>query len=206
MHFSTFDCCNGPLGDLREEPFHSRLSTWNGQALTLPGSGTHFGFVFEGSPLFASHAGSFQLQKGMYFSLPGAGTIGPEGCGFVATRMDYHGFFNIGGPVEPLGRLRYIDGCTDSLLISPVVLGDPCFNFLNFPAGTNQTSHTHPSHRIGMVINGRGYCRLENRSISLEKGLVFVIPAHTVHGFVTRDSSMSVIAYHPDSDFWTSTR
>ena len=32
-------------------------------------------------------------------------------------------------------------------------------------------------------------------------GVVFVIPADAVHSFQTFESSMDVVAWHPDSDF-----
>jgi hypothetical protein len=47
--------------------------------------------------------------------------------------------FALGGPCEAFGRLRYIDGCSDSLLVGPAVRGDPCLNHLHFPPGVSQT-------------------------------------------------------------------
>lgn len=106
----------------------------------------------------------------------------------------------MGGPVEQQGRLRYIDGCTDSLLIGPTVLGDPCLNHLHIPAGTAQTRHTHPSIRVGIIARGSGRCVTPEREHSLSPGLLFIIEANCPHSFHTDDSSLDVVVYHPDSD------
>jgi len=120
---------------------------------------THFIFVDQGTATLEGEMGTFLLGPGMYGSLPGRWSIkSTVGRGIAITRHDWLGFFLIGGPIEGLGRLRYIDGCTDSLIIPPVVLGDPCLNLLHIPPGTRQTSHTHPSIRLGMIVSGRGLC------------------------------------------------
>lgn len=136
----------------------------------------------------------------MYFAVPGAGSISGLGAGVVITRVGARGLFMLGGPVEPAGRLRYIDGCTDSLLVPPVMRGDACLNALFFPPGIDQTEHTHPTSRVGLVASGRGECVTPERVVALEPGLAFVIPAGARHRFRTADGSMVVIAYHPDSD------
>ena len=202
--FETFPMRTGVWADLRTDAFPSQLAVWQRGTLTLRAGATHFGFVYAGRILLDSSSGTFELGAGMYFSVPGAAVIeslDEVGGGMVATRAGFGGFFQIGGPIEARGRLRYIDGCTDSLLIPPVRVGDPCLNLLHFPPGIDQTVHTHPSLRLGMVASGRGMCRLPDRGIALEPGTVFLIPANTVHGFTTPHRDMTVIAYHPDSDF-----
>jgi quercetin dioxygenase-like cupin family protein len=48
---------------------------------------------------------------------------------------------------------------------------------------------------------GSGWCKSEEGSrIPLQLGKLFVLPPDTVHGFVSNDEGMTVIAYHPDSD------
>ena len=132
-------------------------------------------------------------------------------------KSEFQAYNIYGGPVEKKGRLKYIDGCTDSLLISPVKKGDPCLNHLHFPKQINQTLHTHPSHRIGIVANGAGECITPFGNTLLEKGMIFIIKEwngkdystgldgliyeNGIHAFKTQDSSMDVIAFHPDSDF-----
>lgn len=136
----------------------------------------------------------------MVFCVPGSCTVSGS-RGIVVSRYGYRGFFQVGGPVENEGRLKYMDGCTDSLLVPPVMLGDPCLNLLYFPPGIVQTPHTHPSVRIGMVASGAGTCVTPAGDIPLLPGRAFVIHAEGVHSFTTRDEPMRVIAYHPDSDF-----
>ena len=151
----------------------------------------------------------YSLHPGMYACVPsGSHMIGGEGI--VIERLNYKGMFQIGGPVENWGRLKYIDGCTDSLLVPPVKFGDACLNALFFPENINQTQHTHPSMRVGMVTKGKGYCMLppdndktkERDCIPLVPGLVFIIHEDGLHSFKTESGEgMTVIAYHPDSDF-----
>ncbi|MDJ0840080.1 MAG: cupin domain-containing protein [Acidobacteriota bacterium] len=182
-------------------PHAASLSAWLQGSLTPADDGTHYGYVHQGALTLEHTSGRFTLSPGMYFAAPGACLLNGAGSGFVVTRHDYRGFFHIGGPVEEEGRLRYIDGCTDSLLIAPVKLGDPCLNLLHFPPGIHQTAHTHPSLRAGMVARGCGYCHLDGRSVELAPGRLFLIPSETLHCFSTRSDAMTVIAWHPDSDF-----
>jgi len=136
----------------------------------------------------------------MYFAVPGTATI-RGGTGLAITREGYHGFFQLGGPIEETGRLRYIDGCTDSLLIAPVTLRDPCLNLLHIPPGTRQSAHTHPSIRVGLIVGGAGECVTPERRYSLRSSMAFIIAAEQMHSFHTDRESLLVIAYHPDRDF-----
>jgi len=63
-----------------------------------------------------------------------------------------------GGPLEATGRLRYVDGCSDTLLVCPPRLGEPCLNHLHIPPHTQQSEHFHPSLRIGVIARGAGVC------------------------------------------------
>ncbi len=198
--FSGFALKHGLLCDLSRDAFPSTLRAWKDDCLALEVGATHFGYVNSGSCLVSSSCGQFTLAAGMTFSIPGAGTVsGNEGI--VVSRHGYRGFFQIGGPVENEGRLKYMDGCTDSLLIPPVMLGDPCLNLLCFPPGVTQTPHTHPSARIGIVASGSGVCVTPAGEIALAPGQAFVIRAGGLHSFNTRVEAMRIIAYHPDSDF-----
>ncbi len=201
--FTPFGLKNGLLCDLADNEFPTRLHAFSGiNGLHLDStSSTYYGFVLDGRPqLGASLQGHFELRSGMYFSLPSEGYV-RGGRGIIIERVGYTGTFSIGGPIENRGRLRYIDGCTDSLIIPPVRLGDPCLNALYFPPGTDQTQHTHPSMRVGIVVEGRGACVTPDGDIPLFPGQVFIIHAEGVHSFRTEgDSEMVVVAYHPDSD------
>ncbi len=181
---------------------HSFLG-WHQRRLHLPNTGTHFGFVYQGNPILYRHTREqeFKLYPGMYFSFPGEGWIGSEdSSGFVVTCPDCCGTFSIGGPIEPTGRFAYIDGGTDSLLIPPLILGAPCLNALYFPPVTDQTMHTHPSYRLGMVIAGLGECETPQGITPFLPGVIFFIPAGEEHKFRTFDNKLTLVVFHPDSD------
>ena len=184
----------------------SALYSWSVKPLSLHNSGYgYFGFVQSG-PTALSHKGwSVSLREGMYFMVPDEVII-EGGEGVVISHSDYSPFLTIGGPVEQKGRLKYIDTCSDSLLLSPLKLGDPCLNLLHFPEGVEQTPHTHPSCRIGVVLSGKGTCEswneLEPEVFELNHGDLFTIPAECRHRFCsTSGDELRVLAYHPDSDF-----
>jgi mannose-6-phosphate isomerase-like protein (cupin superfamily) len=98
------------------------------------------------------------------------------------------------------GNLSYIDGCSNSCTIPPPRNGEPCLNYLYFPKGINQTFHTHPSVRIGMILEGEGWADVEDKKYKLSKGNIFLLDRFTNHRFRTDNSSMSLIAFHPDSE------
>jgi hypothetical protein len=188
---------------------------------------SYFVFIYEGEAHLTLPTGqSARMVKDTYFSTHGSFMLTGEyravvvevftGIGKYAA-AGFRAMTNIGGVVEETGRLKYIDGCTDSLLIPPVKKGDPCLNHLHFPKGITQTAHTHPSHRIGIVIRGEGTCVTPFGNLPLRQGSIFVIKEYDgsektegldgqlyesgTHKFDTLDSSMDVIAFHPDSDF-----
>ena len=184
--------------DLLQTAHPAKVFGWNENF-----SGAHLGATFFGFSLGATQltAGptSATLPGGSYFAAVGEVSL-RGGRGFVAELPNYTGLPSVGGPIEATGRLRYIDGCTDTLLIAPPRRGDPCLNLLHFPPGVLQTQHTHPSVRVGVVVRGRGVCHSEMGDFPLVPGTVFYMLADTVHGFETRDEEMVVVAWHPDSD------
>lgn len=164
-----------------------------------------YGYVDRGTAqLLILHTNrSFTLQAGMYFSCSDYHVNILGGSGVLFLVPSQRALFAIGGPVEDgNGRLPYIDGCTDTLLLAPAVIGAPCLNHLHFPAGVVQTPHTHPSGRSGVVIRGQGTCVCGDIRHPLEPGTAFVIPTNVVHAFeTTHGQELDVIAFHPDSDF-----
>jgi hypothetical protein len=133
--------------------------------------------------------------------LPGKGTVGGDSSsGIVITHLNYQGMFNLGGPIESKGRFAYIDGGTSSLLIPPIMLGDPCLNAMYFPPQTHQTSHTHPSDRIGMVVSGMGELETPQTRIIVKSSTIFQIPANQLHQFRTGEHQLTLVVFHPDSD------
>jgi len=219
----AFDAFPWPKDDVHsligtmDREFPSTLYAWSsngvaGQLAIAEEQHTHIGYADQDATLHCERVtGTIPINAGMYFAVPGPFTIS-GGRGIAVRRHDWLGMQVIGGPVEFKGRLKYIDGCTDSLLIPPVKLGDPCFNLLYFPPGIDQTAHTHPSVRIGLVISGRGLCIYDpgafatsnpaaSAEIDLVPGMLFCIHTNGRHKFATPyGEHMRVVAYHPDSD------
>lgn len=191
------------------QPFYQVLDpslivqTWRGDRLQLAENCTHWGFVYQGNPPLyrQQHQQTFTLYPQMYFCLPGGGYVGGENsCGLVISCLRVKGMFSLGGPVESKGRFAYIDGGTNSLLIPPSCLGDPCLNALYFPPSRDQTMHTHPSYRIGIVLEGQGEGETPYTTLKLQPGMIFKIAPNSLHKFRTRESGISFVVFHPDSD------
>ncbi len=167
-------------------------------------SGAIYGYLQEGlGYVWNESTGSINLSPKMYFSFCGKTRLdfNSNSIGFLICSRDEKPFYHIGLLEPGEGRLKYIDGCTDSLLISPVKMGMPCLNHLHFPKQVKQTFHTHPSYRAGIVAYGWGYAETNKGVVKISKGDCWIIPKDEVHRFITEDSEMGVIAYHPDSDF-----
>lgn len=179
----------------------TRVRAFAEAGLALEAGATHYVFLHDGTVAITRGDATFPLASGMFAALPGACTVGATGArGLVISHLGYQGMFQLGGPIEAEGRLRYIDGCTDTLLLSPMVLGDPCLNHLHIPPHTNQTKHLHPSVRVGMIVRGEGHCMTEHEEFPLRAGLAFMIAKDVLHSFRTNSSSLDVVVYHPDSD------
>jgi len=181
----------------------------NNQTLMLPDYvkwASVYGYSF-GSSTVTIGSKTYQLEHNQYFSLfiddsPVAVTAAHQL--FLVVKLGYKCQNNIGW-AEEKGRLSYIDGCTDSLLIYPPRMGDPSLNLLYFPPGICQTKHTHPSIRMGCVIAGHGVSDSwhgeTQTSHDLVTGVNFCLEENELHRFRTTDSSMTVIAWHPDGDW-----
>lgn len=185
-----------------------------------------YGFIQKGFAQVTGDGFQWQLSAGQSFSVCGNGHLSIIGHTILIEVLHDKGKYpdtlyraenRVVGPLEGQGRLAYIDGCTDSLLIPPVKLGDPCLNHLCFPSGIDQTTHTHPSHRIGVIHSGSGRCVTPFGDVELEAGMVFMIREwdgkkmrkgldgkrhpQGAHKFQTFDEAMHVVAFHPDSDY-----
>ena len=147
------------------------------------------------------------IQENEYFSLwsdvPKRIVVKGEVVFFI--RLGYKGQNVIGGPLEKSGRLCYIDGCSDSLLIYPPRQGDPSLNALFFPSGIDQTFHIHPSIRFGVVVDGEGFSNVKingiEEEVPLRTGDMICIEEREIHRFRTTTSHMTVVPYHPDGDW-----
>jgi quercetin dioxygenase-like cupin family protein len=196
----------GQLGKAQDAPVTVQAMHFEGVLLTLPA--TYFGYAADRQLEIDGYgevpAGSFfclTLRLGekqpMFFR--GGGVLishyGQQGHRFMQGAVD------LAGP----GHVKYIDNCTDSLLVCPPRLGDPCLNALYFPPGVDQTYHTHPSLRAGMVIAGEGEACFgaegAEQTLPLKTGDVFYLPTGERHRFRTLESPMTILAFHPDSDF-----
>lgn len=165
--------------------------------------GAIFGFVLDGDNAVLRREGwVFELRAGSYFvANAGDAMLTSVGGRILLIHQPGADFpFMVGGPIEKTGRLRYIDGCTDSLLIPPWRRGEACLNLLHIPAGVEQTMHTHPSDRIGVVVSGTGQCVTPDGTVDLVPGMIWRIPADGLHRFRTEGDSVRIVAWHPDSD------
>jgi len=186
--------------DIAETPVGAvRLRSWAYTATRVPEYGS--AVLLPTSLAIVVWSGvELSLGVGCYAVVPGGARIF-GGAGLIIHTPEYRGLAQAGGPAEGDGRLNYIDGCSDTLLVCPARLGEPCLNLLHLPAGIDQTAHTHPSDRIGIILRGAGVCRTEQGDRPLVPGMFWRIPPDVVHSFHTRESFLDVFAWHPDSDF-----
>ena len=200
----TWQAFNGLLMAQADPHYPTRIWGYSQpREIALPANGGAFGYVLEGKLEMKAEGYSAQLAAGHWFadSQSSRLRILENSRVLVVQRLGFRGLNVRGGPLERAGRLRYVDGCSDTLLCAPPLLGDPCLNHLHFPRHVNQTMHMHPSVRVGAVARGQGICRLRNSEIPLRAGSIFCIPANVEHAFATTAETMDVVAYHPDSDW-----
>lgn len=145
----------------------------------------------------------YALKAGEFFSIPvreNKPTFSTQSSVFIVVRMGFIGQHVI-GKIEKTGRLSYIDGCSDTMLVYPPRFGDPSLNYLHFPSNINQSFHTHPSIRIGIVVDGEGYSTLQDKEIKLSTGCIFSLEEQELHRFRTENTHMNIIAFHPDGEW-----
>lgn len=204
---------HGLMADFSEEEYAAKVYGYNRMAYegsakplllaeeTVPS--TAYGYVASGELTLDNGDGEPRtVKEGQYFCVPYQRLL-IEGLAraFFASRLDYVGLPMVGGPVENRGRLKYIDGCSDSLLIGPPVMGDPCFNLLHFPPGIDQTKHTHPTIRAGLIHSGLGACHTAEGTEPLRPGDMFILFPEAIHAFSTVGTEgMTLTVFHPDTD------
>jgi quercetin dioxygenase-like cupin family protein len=99
-----------------------------------------------------------------------------------------------------MGNLSYIDGGTNTTAVNPGRLGDPVVNYVHFPANMHQTLHTHPSHRVGLVLSGKGKTELDDEVMfEINKGDCFFMRRNELHNFITEDEPVFLFVFAPDS-------
>lgn len=166
-----------------------------------------FGYVVDGSARIETRSLDLTGQAGTYFACPGPIQVRADGLTIVVERFGYR-CLPQAGSVEAQGRLSYIDGCSDTVLVAPARQGDPVLNLLHFPTGVHQSVHSHPSIRMGVIARGEGFAFGPGAGgtdwrLALQPGTMFMLPAHEMHAFSTAESgsSLDIIAFHPDSDW-----
>ena len=176
-----------------------------GEELAVPAGGGVYGYVQAGSIVLDINGQKTALYAGAWFQKPDGFSFitRPETRVVLFQRAGYAGVEAF-GTVEKQGRLKYIDGAHDTVLSSPVKFGEPCLNALFVPLGAHQTMHTHPSTRAGVIIGGVGRVETPDNKHELKEGLIFFLPEDGWHKFRTDFEGaepLSLVAYHPDSDF-----
>ena len=199
------DAAPGVVIDASHTMYPSTLEVVTGKKRFERKTSTAYGYVLDGSARVVASGIETALEEGGFFAIPGPFQLDAAGRCVVIERHGYLGMHGA-GRIEQTGRLSYIDGCSDSLLVFPPRLGDPVLNHLHFPAGIVQTEHTHPSIRLGVVARGTGTAfggaaNAARWEQPLARGVVFLLAAHERHAFRTDEASMDVIAFHPDSDW-----
>lgn len=176
--------------------------------LTLPPkNGGCYGVVLQGAvALNGGFMGGnrYWVHRGCWFSTTAGVTMTIPGWAHaVVIQKKGHRGFDAMSQLEDTGRLCYIDGARDTVLQAPWRLGEACLNALYVPAGVHQTMHTHPSTRIGIILDGMGRCETPERVHDMTPGAVFYLPANGWHKFRTDSPDtpfLNLVAYHPDSD------
>lgn len=176
------------------------------KSVTIPTNGGVYGYVGAGSILILDGDKTFTVEAGYWFSTRNTPEIlftSKEYRIAIWQIDDYFGTLTT-GLVEDFGRLKYINDCHDSILSSPIQMGEPCLNALYMPEGILQAMHTHPSFRAGFIINGGARCVTPEKEFDLNTGTIFYLEKEAKHNFRSdfgAGVTMSLVAFHPDSDF-----
>lgn len=211
--FKVFENYHGLLaeeGDTQVYGFENYSKERYEPIKIMPIKGGVFGYINKGFLVVkikdTAYPDQLLINEGFYFSIPSDFEIIKTSRKYQLafwTQKNYKPMIQL-GKVEDTGRLNYIDGCHDSLLLQPIKKGLPCLNALYMPEGVHQTPHTHPSLRAGFIIEGGAQCVAENGNFDLKTGQIFYLKSDTKHKFRTDLSDyvrMKLIAFHPDSDF-----
>jgi len=177
----------------------------------FPKNNAVFGVVLKGKAVIFINDKMKEVQENEFFS----GNIDTillmfDSCVGIIEQSDCSVPLQI-GEIEEYGRLKYIDGAFNSLLMSPPKKGGPCTNALYLKGKIDQTAHTHPSTRVGVMLRGNVLVRIwdtegDNAQITkeliLQPGDMWFMDKDVVHSFHTEETDdMSLFTFHPDSDF-----
>lgn len=197
----------GDTLDAKETAYPSRLEVLSGFNNIEKYDGTAYGYVVAGRAQIKLDGFCFEGDVGTFFCIPGEFQLNVAGLVAVIFRFGYKGLLSA-GRLETAGRLAYLNGCSSTVLVPPPKSGDPVFNHLHIPHGVDQTQHTHPSIRLGVVVSGSGLARGHDTERNgwqkfLSPGCIFMLQAGELHGFSTMENlqELDLITYHPDSDW-----
>jgi mannose-6-phosphate isomerase-like protein (cupin superfamily) len=187
--------------DLRDTMYPCTGTKVHASTFTATPYSTVYGFAINGEVVLPN---GWVAKSGQYFCYAAKSNevFEASSTAVFIERLGFLGQNTLGGPIEESGRLCYIDGCSDSLLVYPPRCGDPSLNMLYFPEGIDQSFHIHPSVRLGIVVSGTGKSTLRDKTIDLEVGDMFCIEEREYHRFKTElGQTLTVIAFHPDGDW-----
>lgn len=190
VHVRSFECSGG-------KPTLRLSSPEDGLA-------THYGLAFRSCSVL-SNAGQAFLPPGGWFAQNGNININ-GGSGLVVTMPRRWGLNSYGGPVEDVGRLRYIDGSSRSFLSPPAKAGEPCLELIHCPPETQQEFHAFNCLRVGVVFRGSGRLLIGGdgefggEQHALTPGLVFVIPPTLETALHTDGERLDVVVWSPETD------
>jgi mannose-6-phosphate isomerase-like protein (cupin superfamily) len=171
-----------------------------GEPTILDAEASHYIVVCDGEFQVSQSNCVYRLHAGFFGSFPGFASIEGSGRALILSNIGYRSPTLAGGPIEDHGRLRYVDGCTASLLLPPPVRGEPCLNFMHLPRHISQTMHTHPSLRAGVILSGNGQCETLTGILKFHQGTTFFIPPNIPHSFQSESEPLRIAIFHPDSD------
>jgi hypothetical protein len=193
----------GILFNAESSMYPTKVYGFTGGEIPFSGvSSTCFGIVTAGTvKISRPRLAAIDAAAGMYFCAPGPVEFSGDGECMIIERIGYRGLFSVGGPLEPAGRLRYIDHCSATQLVPPARLGDPTLQFLHFPPNTRQSMHIHPTIRCGYVFSGHGKCiSSTGAEFAIESGSAFLLEEGYPHCFHSGDKPIAIVVYHPDTD------
>ena len=167
--------------------------------IAIPDDGSIYGYVASGTLT----VGDMVIPQGHAFALPqnyDKVTRSEDATVWVIARHGYRAQVVVTKP-ENKGRLSYIDGCSDTLLVYPTRRGDGSLSLLYFPPNIDQSWHTHPSIRLGYVASGAGTAHWrdpqtgKNMTKPLKAGDSFLLDEHCSHRFCTAGKEMLILLY-----------
>jgi|TARA_R110000787_G_scaffold105652_2_gene213129 quercetin dioxygenase-like cupin family protein len=208
MKFEVHNEYHGELGREDETIIYGfeNISQKRNTKIKIEEKGGCFGYLNKGFLKLKYNGIILTINEGFYFSIPTGFEIIEISDKYqfgLWVHTNYEASIQT-GYVEDDGRLNYIDGCKDSMLIQPIKKGNPCLNALFMPKGVNQTEHIHPSLRSGFIIKGGAKCEQEKEVYNLIEGQIFILGKDVKHKFRTDFSDfikLKLVAFHPDSDF-----